>query len=677
MQKSTKKARYNFDESTGKMNDDEEITGDDFIAFGPSKLKNHGKNGNLQSGRGENDKEGKDEGIEEQDKYPPWYREKDVHSNGLKQLHNEILSFCDLVAPTLLEQYVRGTAMANVESQVKSLFPKSEIQYYGSQMTKLYLPESDIDVVIMNVENISTEEALMSLANSFRAMENIIAVEEILSATVPIVKLRFQFQNTQNDIMEFEEELLHEGIDFTTGELDGARKDANGKVYTKEDLYYRRLEYDQIVQIDLSVNIENGPATGRWMLANMEEIQPLRPIIIVLKYFLFQRDLAETFKGGMGSFLLQTLVLSMLQHRSRLTNYISKTSTKQTINRSQSGRKVAIEHSLTADEIVPGLEQADMDILKKACNLRNNALTVAEIKRLFAYNVNQWNANLGSILYEFLITYGQIFTLTRVGISIQNGGEYFERNHRFPPIYHRRDDGQRLCCESPLDPKVDIGRNSYAIRDVNDAFTLAADRLKYRIIVREQTKQVYDENGLQRTISSGNGSNTKVVFSKTENINVKETLKGKKEGKNLKRKRESLEPGEINSESEEEGEIVSESEEDSSSEEESSGEEEADNNEKGPERNGIKGDNKNNNASNVLYGETFENIKYSSLLSAVIRPDGILKARTLPSSSQFKFSTHSFRLLHFKDAIHHPKGYSLVPLNVNKSASSAYRQNGR
>ena len=85
MQKSTKKARYNVDESTDKMNDDEEITGDDFIAFGPSKLKNHGKNGNLQSGRGENDKEGN---IAEPAKPP---------INNIASLLEILYSFCNFI----------------------------------------------------------------------------------------------------------------------------------------------------------------------------------------------------------------------------------------------------------------------------------------------------------------------------------------------------------------------------------------------------------------------------------------------------------------------------------------------------------------------------------------------------------------------------------------------------
>ena len=152
MERSTKRARYNDKETATKISNNDEDADDDFIAFGSSTLTTGAKESD-SSNEGNEVGSGSNEGIEELDRYPPWYREKDVHINGLKQLHNEILSFCDLVAPTLLEQYIRGKAMHTVECQVNNLFPKSKIQYYGSQMTKLYLPESDIDVVIMNVEN--------------------------------------------------------------------------------------------------------------------------------------------------------------------------------------------------------------------------------------------------------------------------------------------------------------------------------------------------------------------------------------------------------------------------------------------------------------------------------------------------------------------------------------------
>ena len=68
----------------------------------------------------------------------------------------------------------------------------------------------------------------------------------------------------------------------------------------------------------IPINICFGQADG---LANtdlvrkfLEQMPALRPLVLVLKQFLYNRDLHETFTGGMGSYLLTMTVVSHLQH---------------------------------------------------------------------------------------------------------------------------------------------------------------------------------------------------------------------------------------------------------------------------------------------------------------------------------------------------------------------------
>ena len=44
---------------------------------------------------------------------------------------------------------------------------------------------------------------------------------------------------------------------------------------------------------------------------------PLRPLTFILKYFLKARVLNEPYSGGVGSYMLQLLIVSFLQHRER------------------------------------------------------------------------------------------------------------------------------------------------------------------------------------------------------------------------------------------------------------------------------------------------------------------------------------------------------------------------
>jgi len=43
--------------------------------------------------------------------------------------------------------------------------------------------------------------------------------------------------------------------------------------------------------------------------------------VLVLKYFLQQRNLNVTFKGGVGSFLLQLMVIASIQHHAKVRQH--------------------------------------------------------------------------------------------------------------------------------------------------------------------------------------------------------------------------------------------------------------------------------------------------------------------------------------------------------------------
>ena len=54
----------------------------------------------------------------------------------------------------------------------------------------------------------------------------------------------------------------------------------------------------------------------------MDAMPPLRPLVLVLKFFLAQRGLNETFTGGVGSYMLQLMVVSFLQQRTTRTRLL-------------------------------------------------------------------------------------------------------------------------------------------------------------------------------------------------------------------------------------------------------------------------------------------------------------------------------------------------------------------
>jgi non-canonical poly(A) RNA polymerase PAPD5/7 len=71
------------------------------------------------------------------------------------------------------------------------------------------------------------------------------------------------------------------------------------------------------ISIDVCFNQKSGPYAATLMHQYMEALPPLRPLTFVLKSFLASRGLNKPYTGGVGSFLLQMMIVSFLQHRER------------------------------------------------------------------------------------------------------------------------------------------------------------------------------------------------------------------------------------------------------------------------------------------------------------------------------------------------------------------------
>lgn len=71
----------------------------------------------------------------------------DENSPNLVRLHNEILDFFAFVYPTSQEKKIRKKALREMSSIINELFPTCTIDVFGSQMTKILTPTSDLDIV--------------------------------------------------------------------------------------------------------------------------------------------------------------------------------------------------------------------------------------------------------------------------------------------------------------------------------------------------------------------------------------------------------------------------------------------------------------------------------------------------------------------------------------------------
>ncbi|KAI9906659.1 hypothetical protein PsorP6_004653 [Peronosclerospora sorghi] len=246
----------------------------------------------------------------------PWMRDRKgyFNKNVYECLHEEIMEFLSFVSPTDKELTNRSNLIDEMQEIVKGLWPGATVETFGSHYTQMFLPHSDIDMVLFGVPE--GKEPLFKLAECLEEKDLVSYLEVIDKARIPIVKM------------------VHKASD---------------------------------IHVDVSFNVAGGLATGDLVRHYMRVYPPFRPLTLVLKYFMAQRGLNETYSGGVGSFLLQMMVVSYLQHHGR---------------------------SLGADHDNPKFN------------------------------------NLGNLLLGFFTLYGHDFNYTDLGISVRNGGSYFYKEDR-------------------------------------------------------------------------------------------------------------------------------------------------------------------------------------------------------------------------------------------------------
>lgn len=244
----------------------------------------------------------------------PWISSDYNQCTPLEKLHIEILDMCSCINLTDNEKLSRDMAFSDISRIIGKVFPEAKIEIFGSQLTNILVPSSDLDVVVINDNDIAGDPLLL-LADAIRESSIANYLEVISNAKVPIIKLDHI---------------------------------ASG------------------VSIDILYNNTSGIETGKLVKAYAEKFPPVVPLTLVLKIFLMQRKLNDTYTGGLGSFVLCMMVTSFMQMRRRIA----------------AAKKTNIS----------------------------------------------WN--LGSLLLEFFHLYGLTFNYGSVGISLTNGGSYFLREER-------------------------------------------------------------------------------------------------------------------------------------------------------------------------------------------------------------------------------------------------------
>lgn len=213
--------------------------------------------------------------VDSESPMTPWIPHQKKYSPGMAGLHEEILDFNMYMRPTRAEHKMRQDVIDRITKSVNNLFPNKNVRVdvFGSFKTELYLPTSDIDLVVFgDWPSPPLRQLREQLIKDGVCNEN--DVKELSRATVPIVKLTDKFTS---------------------------------------------------VTVDISFNMKNSVKSAELIRRYMCRMPHLPYLVLVLKQFLLQRDLNEVFCGGISSYSLILLTISFLQLNPRYDSRITTT----------------------------------------------------------------------------------------------------------------------------------------------------------------------------------------------------------------------------------------------------------------------------------------------------------------------------------------------------------------
>ena len=214
-----------------------------------------------------------------EDSFHPWIKphSKCHMTNGMLKLHYEILDFCEFIKLTPEEKNLREKTFNYIKSIIEAKFMEYKCVLYGSFKTDLSLPDSDIDILIVEKNN-NNDNNNLNIVNSLSS--NKIKEEEKLS-----------------DIIQKIYNILFDTKKFSYIEM----------IKAKVPIIKCTLKETE-VNIDISFFRKNGSDAVETIEKIVEIFPEIRPLTLVIKYTLRQRQLNEIYKGGISSFIIFSLI---------------------------------------------------------------------------------------------------------------------------------------------------------------------------------------------------------------------------------------------------------------------------------------------------------------------------------------------------------------------------------
>ncbi|CAL9232562.1 unnamed protein product [Arabidopsis halleri] len=261
-------------------------------------------------------------------------------------LNDEIDSFCKQVAAENMARkpYI-SWAIKRVTRSLQVLWPRSRTNIFGSSATGLSLPSSDVDLVVClppvrNLEPIKEagilegrngiKETCLQHAARYLANQEWVktdSLKTVENTAIPIIMLVVevpcdlvcsiqspkdgpdcitvdQDSNGNTEMVGFEDSAAANSLPTNTGNLANAKS----------------------VRLDISFKTPShtGLQTTQLVKDLTEQFPAATPLALVLKQFLADRTLDQSYSGGLSSYCLVLLITRFLQHEHHLGRSINQ-----------------------------------------------------------------------------------------------------------------------------------------------------------------------------------------------------------------------------------------------------------------------------------------------------------------------------------------------------------------
>ncbi|KAK7260115.1 hypothetical protein RIF29_25888 [Crotalaria pallida] len=265
-------------------------------------------------------------------------------------LHDEIDSFCKQVAAENMARrpYINW-AVKRVTRSLQVLWPRSRTNIFGSNATGMSLPTSDVDLVVClppvrNLEPIKEagilegrngiKETCLQHAARYLANQDWVksdSLKTVENTAIPIIMLVVEVPQDAITSSAPLVQSLKEEPHGTPGEHGN---ESHSDIIQSEDptlpkgsqINFDASSDSKSVRLDISFKSPShtGLQTTEMVKELTEQFPAATPLALVLKQFLADRSLDQSYSGGLSSYCLVLLIIRFLQHEHHLGRPINQ-----------------------------------------------------------------------------------------------------------------------------------------------------------------------------------------------------------------------------------------------------------------------------------------------------------------------------------------------------------------